>query len=86
MDIKKLDYATLNEEKFETKEYFKSLNLPDVRLKFVLRSKMTKTVQMNFKNDPRFTCNGWKCVDCDVPDTQDHIISYKDIRAGKDLN
>ena len=44
---------------------------------------------MNFKKDPRFTRNGWKCVDCDVPDTQDHIIrcqSYKDIRAGKDLN
>ena len=52
---------------------------------------MTKTVQMNFKGDPKFIQNGWKCGACDTPDTQDHIIrckskSYQNIRVGKDLN
>ena len=86
---KKLDYDALCYEKFETKDYFKTLNLPDARLKFALRTKMTRTVQMNFKGDPRFSKNGWKCLECDTPDTQDHIVrcrSYKDIRIGKDLN
>ena len=87
--FKKLDYNTLCEEKFEIKDYFKALNLPDARLKFSLRTKMTKTVQMNFKGNPRYAKNGWKCLECDTSDTQDHIVrcrSYQDIRIGKDLN
>ena len=50
---------------------------------------MTKTVQMNFKGNPRYAKNGWKCLECDTSDTQDHIVrcrSYQDIRIGKDLN
>ena len=46
---KKLEYEVLSEENCEMKEYFKSLNLPDARLKFALRSKMTKSVQMDFE-------------------------------------
>ena len=40
--FKKLDYNTLYNEKFEIKDYHKALNLPDARLKFSLRTKMTK--------------------------------------------
>ena len=85
---KKLDYKTLREEKFETKEYLKSLNLPDARMKFALRSKMTKTVQMNYKGEKKYIKNGWKCQDCEIPDTQDHIVRcpcYQQLRVGKDL-
>ena len=86
---KKLDYEVLSEENFELKEYFKSLNLPDARLKFALRSKMAKSVQMNYKGEPKFIKNGWKCQDCNIPDTQDHILRcpcYQQLRVGKNLN
>ena len=66
----------------------KSLNLPDARLKFALRARMTRSVQMNFKGDPKFKKNNWKCHDCSIVDTQEHIIrcpSYQSIRTGKDL-
>ena len=67
----------------------KSLNLPEARMKFALRSKMTRTVQMNFKGDTGYTRNHWKCDDCYMPDTQEHIIrcpSYQHLRTGKDLS
>ena len=72
----------------DTKEYLKSLNLPDARLKFGIRANMTRTVQMNYKGEPRFMQNGWKCNDCLLPDTQEHIIrcpSYQHLRTGKVL-
>ena len=85
---KKLDYEVIKEENCELKDYIKSLNLPDARLKFALRAKMTKTVQMNFKGEPKYIKNGWKCQDCDTPDTQDHILRcpcYQQLRVGKNL-
>ena len=88
-NYKKLDHEVLRYENCDKKEYLSSLNLPDARLKIALRAKMTKTVQMNFKGEPNFIKNGWKCQDCDLPDTQDHIIRcpcYKQLREGKNLN
>ena len=79
----------LSMEKFGTKDYLKSLHLPDARLRFSLRSKMTKTVQMNYKGDPKYRKNLWKCLDCQTPDTQEHIVrcpAYQPLRVGKDLN
>ena len=52
---KKLSYNSLSKEKFETKSYLKEMSTLDARLKFSLRSRMTKTVQTNFKGDPIFT-------------------------------
>ena len=51
---KKLDFYLLADEKFEIKDYLKSLNLPDARLRFEIRTKMTKTVQMNYKGAPLY--------------------------------
>ena len=85
---KKLDHKVLREENCDQKEYLKSLNLPDARIKFALRAKMTTNVQMNYKGEPKYIKNGWKCQDCDVPDTQDHIIRcpcYQQLRVGKTL-
>ena len=73
-DYKKLDCELLATEKYETKQYLKLLNLPQARLKFALRTKMTKTVQMNFKGDKKFALNKWQCNDCRIPDTQEHIV------------
>ena len=86
---KKLDYSKLSLEKFGTQEYIKKLNIPDARLKFALRSKMTRTVQMNFKSEKRFILNGWKCVSCGHLDTQEHLLScpgYSFLRDGKKLD
>ena len=86
---KKLDHNLLSKEKFETKDYLKSLHLADARLRFSIRSKMTRTVQMNFKGEPKYSKNLWKCLDCQIPDTQEHIVRcpvYQPLRVGKDLN
>ena len=86
---KKLEYDKLSEESCNVKGYLKSLNLPDARLKFGIRAKMTRTVQMNYKGVPNFTQNRWKCKDCWTPDTQEHIIrcpSYQHLRIGKNLS
>ena len=85
---KKLEHNVLSSEKFEAKEYLKTLNLPDARLRFATRSKMTKSVQMNFKGDPKCARNLWKCQDCLTPDTQEHILrcpSYLHLRTNKDM-
>ena len=78
----------LREEKCGTKEYMKSLNLPQARMKFAIRSRMTRTDQINFKGNPIYTRNHWKCQECFTPDTQEHSIrcpSYQHLRLGKDL-
>ena len=88
-NYKKLDHKVLKDENGDQQGYLKSLNLPDARLKFALRSKMTKTVQMNYKGEPKYIKNGWKCQDCDVLDTQDHVTrcpAYQQLRVGKNLS
>ena len=86
---KKLDYNVLSKETCDVKSYMKTLNLPEARMKFAIRTKMTRTVQMNYKGDPGYTKNHWKCKDCFTPDTQEHVIrcpSYQHLRTGKDLS
>ena len=86
---KKLDYDKLLKEEYGAKEYLSSLNIADARLKFALRTCMTRSVQANFKNDPTYKSNDWKCKECQVLDTQEHIVRcpvYSSIRSGKDLS
>ena len=88
-NYKKLDYEELKKENYKIKDYLTSLNIADARLKFALRTCMTRTVQSNLKNDPIFKSNNWKCQDCQVLDTQEHIVYcpvYSSIRTGKDLH
>ena len=86
---KKLEYKELGKEKFQTKPYLKNLNLADARLRFALRTRMTMTVQANYKGDHTFKSNGWKCQECQVLDTQEHVVRcpiYISLRNGKDLS
>ena len=49
---------------------------------------MARTVQTNFKGDPSYKSNEWKCNVCQVLDTQEHIMwcpAYSSLRNGKDL-
>ena len=85
---KKIEFDIMNAEKFETKSYLVKLHLADARLRFSIKSKMTKTIQMNFKGDPKYSKNLWKCQDCHTPDTQEHVVrcpTYQQLRVGKDL-
>ena len=85
---KKLDLKVIEQEKFGLQPYLKALNLPDARLRFALRARMTRTIQMNYKGDPLFKANGWKCVSCGSLDTQEHVMEcegYKSLRKGKAL-
>ena len=87
-NYKKLDFVKLKKEDYETKNYLASLNIADARLKFALRTCMTKTVKANFKGDPLYRSNNWKCQECQVLDTQDHVVRcpvYLSLRTGKDL-
>ena len=44
---------------------------------------------MNYKGVPLYSKNLWKCENCDIPDTQEHLIrcpSYNNLRIEKDLD
>ena len=85
---KKMEFEKLSKEDYEMKKYLASLNIADARLKFALRTCMTKTIQANYKGDPDFRANNWKCQECQVLDTQDHVVRcpvYLNLRTGKDL-
>ena len=86
---KKLDYEKLKEEKFEMKEYVKSMRMNDGRLNFQIRSKMVKNIAFNYSSDPKFSSQLWHCTHCDRMDSQSHVLtceSYKYLREGKDLS
>ena len=59
--LKKIDSKEMSVEKFELKDYFKSLHLSESRDKFRLRSFMTTTVQTNFSNYKQFSADIWSC-------------------------
>ena len=61
---KKLDYTKLSSEKFEVKEYFKSMNIHDCRLYFKIQSLVTPTIRSHFKSDKKFKAEKWICIDC----------------------
>ena len=86
---KKLDYEKLKEEKFEMKEYVKSMRMHDGRLNFQIRSKMVKNIAFNYSSDPKFSSQLWHCTHCDLNDSQSYVLtceSYKYLREGKDLS
>ena len=85
----KLDYDILKEETFEMKDYVKTMNMQDGRMKFKIRSKMVRYVKFNYSSDPVYSSQLWHCSHCDKIDSQSHVViceSYKYLREGKDLN
>ena len=93
---KKLNWEEYKEEEFRVQPYFNTLNIPDTRTRFKLKSFMTPTVQMNFLSDPSYAKKLWTCSGCSrggdaggCPDTQRHIIActgYAKLRKRADLN
>ena len=88
-NYKKLEYEKLKEEKFEMKDYVKSMRMNDGRLHFQIRTKMVKNIAFNYSSDPKFSSQLWHCTHCDRMDSQSHVLtceSYKFLREGKDLS
>jgi hypothetical protein len=88
-NYKKIDIDELRQEKFEMKKYMSQLTMHSARTKFALRTKMTKKVRMNYKNDPANKKTLWKCDDCSSLDSQEHILwcpAYGHLRLEKDLD
>jgi hypothetical protein len=57
---KKLDHRQFAEEKYQLQPYLNSLQTNQARLKFRLRSFITKTVKMNFPSDIAYRKQSWK--------------------------
>ena len=77
------------DEIFETKSYFKELNLIQARLIFKQRSKMMQHIKMNYSSDPQYIKEMWKCDWCSCISTQSHILwctEFSDLRENLDLN
>ena len=86
---KKLDHRKLALEKYETKSYLLNNRMEDARLIFQANSKMMKTVKMNFKSNPKFIQEQWKCSACSRMDSQEHLLwcsGYTPLRQGLDLD
>ena len=58
-NYKKLDYGELSTEKFEIKDYIKNSKIEDARIIFQSKSKMLRTVKMNYKNNPKYIQANW---------------------------
>jgi hypothetical protein len=78
----------LSEEKFEMKEYIKTNKIQDSRTLFQAKSKMMRSVKMNYKNHPEYLKTNWSCSGCSLVDSQEHLLwcdSYAHLREGLDL-
>ena len=61
---KKVDYEKCEKEKFETKNYFKTMNIVQSRLYFKVLNFITPTIRANFKSDKKFRAEKFICIDC----------------------
>ena len=78
----------MKEEKFERKEYIEKLFVHEARTLFKHRCLMSRYVKMNYKSDPKYMKDNWKCNYCGRIDSESHILfceQFKDLRNEKDL-
>ena len=88
-EYKKLDANLLKNENFKAKSYMKNLSIQNARTKFAIRTKMVRTVKLNYKNDPSNKRTMWECNDCYSIDSQEHILwcpAYQEFMVNKDLD
>ena len=84
---KKLEYESVSKEEYGMKSYLKTLSLSESRTFFAARSRMLKSVQINYKNNPEYIANNHKCF-CLEDDHQSHLVScrsYSHLRDGLDI-
>ena len=91
---KKVNFNDLSCNDFKLKQYFKSLNIADSKLRFKIESQMVPSVKVNFQSDKKYAKELWACDSCLLPgeigfrDTQQHIKvcrAFESLREGRDL-
>ena len=61
---KKVDQKEMMNEKFEVKEYFKTLTLTQARMRFAIRTHQVRTIKMNQMNNKQYSSQLWQCISC----------------------
>ena len=64
------------------------MTVANARMNFAIRCRMTRTIQLNYKGDPKCKKNGWTCVGCGDQDSQEHVVTcgaYAKLRDDLDL-
>ena len=91
---KKIHHEKKIEEKYELKEYMKSLNLKRARMKFALESEMVQQIKFNYMSDKKYEKSNWACDFClEIkkkynPDSITHAINcegYQNLRKNANL-
>ena len=88
-EYKKINLNDMKNDKFERKSYLSDLEINSVRMKFGIKTKMVKSVKLNYKNDPINKQKVWKCDDCESIDSQEHILwcpDYSLFRKDRNLD
>ena len=84
---KKLEVDKLSSESYGQKSYLSSMKISEARTFFSARSMMLSTVKYNFKGNPVYAANEYKC-ECGDLDTQANLVTcrlYEHLREGLDL-
>ena len=79
----------MKNDKFEKKSFLSDLEINSARMKFGIKTKMVKSVKLNYKNEPINKQKVWKCDDCESIDSQEHILwcpAYSLFRKDKNLD
>ena len=87
--IRKLEkLEVMKKERFEQKDYLRSLSLEQARVLFRVRTRMVNC-KLNQSSSRANKVSLWRCDECGFIDSQSHILhcpAYQDLRMGKDLN
>ena len=84
----KLKNSKLINESFGIRKYVKDLTVVEARTMFKHRTSMTRYTKFNYKNDPIYAKQLWKCESCDNISSESHILwcsGFQHLREGKDL-
>ena len=87
-NYKKLEYEKFSAEEYGIKDYLKTMTVRQARVFFSVRTEMLRTVQYNFRNNPQYRMNDYKCI-CGEEDRQSHLedcIVYRHCSVGLDLS
>ena len=66
----------------------KKLTVNEARALFKHRTNMTRYTKFNYKNNPQYAKQLWKCENCENISTESHILwcsGFQHLREGKDL-
>ena len=86
---RKLSFAELSEEDFETKPYFHELNLQQARLRFAIDTKMLRTIKSYYPSDKKNEDDFWECQHCSRIDSVRHLLRcpfFEELRVNKNLH